>query len=508
MADKTIKTRIIHKHAIEAHWHLAENFIPKQGELIIYDIEIDSDGNTLPLPNGRTEPYTYQRFKIGDGITNVNDLPFATPTKISDLENDANYITNDVPEGETFDGVHLQKPSISLSNDSGGANMSILNNDTIYLYAGSGITVDTAMSVNNNTITDLADPTIDTDAANKKYVDSTVMNSIPTKISDLENDVGYKNYDSVVNIYKDTDGVTRINNYDIDYDNSYLCIDSAFIDIGYPANADSIAVTARNVITINADNTDGGVYIRNVVDPSSDRDAANKRYVDDSIPTKVSDLEQDVGYLNCDEVLNIYKDEENATHLDTLFFDPEFSKISIDSAFITIGDPGLADSILMRARNSVTIGSDGEDKDGRVYIHDLADPTIDNDAANKKYVDNAIPTKMSQLENDAGVICTDDDGNVQVTSRNFVINTSEYVSLTATNGISLECADDGIVYCNPGLQAPVINVLNDPVNPRNATNKQYVDRAISDIETQIGDIETALNSILALQTSYIGGDTK
>ena len=76
MAEKILSTRIVHKHDLEAHWKMAKNFTPKQGELIIYDIEIDSDGNTLALPEGRTTPYSYSRFKIGDGILNVNDLPF------------------------------------------------------------------------------------------------------------------------------------------------------------------------------------------------------------------------------------------------------------------------------------------------------------------------------------------------------------------------------------------------------------------------------------------------
>jgi hypothetical protein len=61
MAEKKIKTRIQQKHDIEANWELATNFIPMAGELIIYDIDAN---------------YSYERFKIGDGVTNVNSLPF------------------------------------------------------------------------------------------------------------------------------------------------------------------------------------------------------------------------------------------------------------------------------------------------------------------------------------------------------------------------------------------------------------------------------------------------
>ena len=76
MTERNIKSRIINKHDIEAHWLLAENFIPKQGEIIVYDSEVDENGNTLTLPTGRSAPYTYERIKVGDGKTLVSDLPF------------------------------------------------------------------------------------------------------------------------------------------------------------------------------------------------------------------------------------------------------------------------------------------------------------------------------------------------------------------------------------------------------------------------------------------------
>lgn len=69
MPEKTLKTRIIHKHDTELNWNKAINFIPKQGEIIVYDI----DSN-----------HSYERIKIGDGVTNVNNLPFV----ISALTND------------------------------------------------------------------------------------------------------------------------------------------------------------------------------------------------------------------------------------------------------------------------------------------------------------------------------------------------------------------------------------------------------------------------------------
>ena len=62
MAEKIFNSRLIHKHDIESNWLKAVNFTPKQGEIIVYDID---------------DNYNYERFKIGDGITLVNSLPFA-----------------------------------------------------------------------------------------------------------------------------------------------------------------------------------------------------------------------------------------------------------------------------------------------------------------------------------------------------------------------------------------------------------------------------------------------
>lgn len=59
----TIKARIKHLHNTEAIWNTYVTFIPKAGELIVYDVD---DKNKFP------------RFKFGDGKTVVSKLPFAT----------------------------------------------------------------------------------------------------------------------------------------------------------------------------------------------------------------------------------------------------------------------------------------------------------------------------------------------------------------------------------------------------------------------------------------------
>ena len=60
--QQSIKTRIQLKNDTEANWNKAINFIPLKGEVIIY------------LADG-THPFS--RFKVGDGITTVVNLPFS-----------------------------------------------------------------------------------------------------------------------------------------------------------------------------------------------------------------------------------------------------------------------------------------------------------------------------------------------------------------------------------------------------------------------------------------------
>lgn len=71
--EQLTRVTMSQKHDIEAHWKLAKNFIPKAGEIIVYDPD---------------ETHDYARFKCGDGVTYVNDLPFI-------FKIDENYATKE-----------------------------------------------------------------------------------------------------------------------------------------------------------------------------------------------------------------------------------------------------------------------------------------------------------------------------------------------------------------------------------------------------------------------------
>lgn len=79
---KSFNTRIQQKIDTAENWAKAINFTPLKNELIIYD---------------KDEDYDYYRFKIGDGITNVNNLSFADWGTVDWDQNNVNsneYIKN------------------------------------------------------------------------------------------------------------------------------------------------------------------------------------------------------------------------------------------------------------------------------------------------------------------------------------------------------------------------------------------------------------------------------
>lgn len=67
MTEKIINSRIKHKHATEADWKKTTGFTPLSGEIIIY-----SPDTKNPIA----------RVKVGDGVTDVNDLEFVTNTSL------------------------------------------------------------------------------------------------------------------------------------------------------------------------------------------------------------------------------------------------------------------------------------------------------------------------------------------------------------------------------------------------------------------------------------------
>ena len=102
MANKEFFSRIIHKHDTQANWDKATNFIPKLGELIIYDPDEEFDENGEP----REGVFPYARMKIGDGINTVQNLGFYLEEEMIEIWAEFNQIHGELDnklEGELSD---------------------------------------------------------------------------------------------------------------------------------------------------------------------------------------------------------------------------------------------------------------------------------------------------------------------------------------------------------------------------------------------------------------------
>lgn len=79
-------------------------------EIIVYDIELDGNGNKLALPEGRDVPYNYERFKIGDGKTVVSELPFYLENELESMVEKINFLAENMLDADYRNGVlHFTK---------------------------------------------------------------------------------------------------------------------------------------------------------------------------------------------------------------------------------------------------------------------------------------------------------------------------------------------------------------------------------------------------------------
>ena len=99
MAEKKIIGRVIQKHDVEANWLKATNFIPMQGEIIVYDIDAN---------------YSYERLKIGDGVKNVNALSFVDDAlretileQVNSVDGKVNAISDLVGDTKVSDQINM-----------------------------------------------------------------------------------------------------------------------------------------------------------------------------------------------------------------------------------------------------------------------------------------------------------------------------------------------------------------------------------------------------------------
>ena len=99
MAEKTLNTRMQQKHDVEANWKKATGFVPKAGEIIVYD---------------KDTTYSYPRIKIGDGTRTVTALPFVT-TSVNGSTGDVRITASDIGAADVNEVEDL-KEEVTLAS--------------------------------------------------------------------------------------------------------------------------------------------------------------------------------------------------------------------------------------------------------------------------------------------------------------------------------------------------------------------------------------------------------
>lgn len=212
--EKTLKTRVKMKHGKESEWALATKFTPLIGEIIVYDVD-----------NNHTSP----RFKVGDGLTNVNNLKFVNQdelAKITTLGDELLAVKNGyVPNTRTINSKPLSA-NISLTASDVGAAASSHTHSYLPLSGG---TVTGALTVNKELYSNAA-------VISKR-------NSSPQFI--LQNANGAQL------------GTFYSTSSDGSYDNVAIAVNGSSSDIAYFTFAKDGQFTAPNDI-----NSEGGVYAK------------------------------------------------------------------------------------------------------------------------------------------------------------------------------------------------------------------------------------------------------
>ena len=391
--------------------------IKYNGQEVNYRITGDNlevDLNDLTPANGIFTLNVNGKYLTAFSANQKTDLTadIQVPTKTSDLDNDAEFITlNDIPSVDVPSKVSdLQNDSgfITLNDVNIPTKVSQLQNDSGYL---------TSADVNIPTVpTNVSEFTNDAG-----YLTNADLN-VPTKTSELTNDSGF----------------VTLNDLDIPSNTSDLTNDSGFITLN--------DVPSVNVPTKVSDLQNDAGYLTSADLPQAE------------IPTKTSDLTNDSGFITSDDLpditvpVNTSDLVNNSGFITSADVPTKTSDLVNDSGFITINEVPVV-SVPTRT-------SDLTNDSGFITSDDLQDI--------------AVPTKTSDLTNDSGFITSSDvpvtngvltlekDGetlgtfsaseSATINLQSSLFNPFETESFTVTNAIKIAIPEDAISELGYSLQ--------------------------------------------------------
>ena len=339
--------------------------IKYNGQEVNYRVTGDNlevDLNSLTPGNGIFTLNVNGEYLTAFSANQKTDLSanIQVPTKTSDLDNDAEFITlNDVPSVDVPSKVsQLQNDSgfITLNDVNIPTKVSQLQNDSGYLTSADVTvpTVPTNVSEFNNdagylTNADLNVPTKTSELTNDSGFVTLNDFDIPSKTSDLTNDSGFITLNDVPSVNVPTK-VSQLQN-----------------DSGYLTSAD---LPHAEIPTKTSDLTNDSGFITSddlpeISVPTKTSDLTNDSgfITSADVPTKTSDLANDSGFITINEVPVV----SVPTRTSDLTNDSEFitsddvpsktSNLINDSGFITSSDLPVTKGVLTLKKDGQVLGT-------------------------------------------------------------------------------------------------------------------------------------------------------
>ena len=253
----------------------------------------------------------------------------------------------------------------------------------------------------NKKLRNVGAPSANTDAATKKYVDDNSTGTPSTSRLTVDSNINMKDRFRITGLQTPVDTHEPPTKYYVD--NTFLDTDGS-----YPMKGN--LKLANNKIT-------------DLAAPTTDTDAATKKYVDDSAPNLSDYLEKDgsiamTGSLKMNQHKIIGPAEPTfLTHATT----KQYVDSSISTAVVGVAGRIPDTSDFLKKDGSVTMT--GNLNLGNKKIVGLTTPTSNTDAATKKYVDDnaGSPDLSDYLEKDGTVAMT---GNLNL-NNNKIVNLSD-----------------------------------------------------------------------------------
>lgn len=341
-----IKTRIIHKHDLEVNWNKATSFIPKQGEIIIYD---------------RDDNYSYERIKIGDGQSYVTSLPFTAKELIAGtnitltLNSSKDSITINAKDTTYNNATTTSAGLMSATDKINLDNLVDEIGDKVDKISGKGLSTNDYTTNEKNKLAGIAS------GATKVSVDSTITSgstnavqsgAVYTALSnkvDKQTGKGLSTHDFDSSAKSKLDGIA--NGAEVNQ-NAFSNVIIGSTTVSAVSKTDNLTFTAGANITLTPDATNKKITIAatdtklaldtnlNASGKAADSKAVGDRFT--TVEDNLTDLSNDVTKLK--KVIDITAEDPNNDTLDRI------SEI----VTYTQNNKGLIDSITSSKQDKIT----------------------------------------------------------------------------------------------------------------------------------------------------------